>query len=268
MICPSHVLPLNEPWSYSRRPSLSVESFGTFQDSAADASSALYRWLLQFARRCTQSQMLEAGRRLLPILESSIRRISRTIRRAPRSRTVEGERSRLRLSRRASIFEAFAQTDQLLSETYGISARRIEGAELSVFDPSLRPELGGRLRLRFTTVRSDPTSWFASGASICRETASSWWRVAASTPVPKSGGSIESLQTSNGEMQADHFVFALGAWSSKWSAALGLPAPGRAWQGLFRHHEPAGDLPSAPHVVPRTAHRRDTVRRRVSGSAR
>jgi D-amino-acid dehydrogenase len=45
------------------------------------------------------------------------------------------------------------------------------------------------------------------------------------------GGSLECLHTTNGDVQADRFVIAAGAWSGPLTAALGAPLPVQAGKG-------------------------------------
>ncbi len=222
MICPSHVLPLNEPGAL-REGVLSLLNPSAPLRIRLQMRLDLYRWLLQFARRCTHRQMLEAGQRLLPILESSIDEYRTLFAELPAAGQWK-ENGLAYVFREQPSLDAFAQTDQLLSETYGITARRIESAELSAFDPALRSDLAGAYVYDHDgSVRPDrlvhdwSTLLAHNGVELVER--------CGLEAVRKSGNSIESLQTSNGEMKADHFVFALGAWSSKWSDALSCQLP-------------------------------------------
>ena len=140
-ICPSHVLPLNEPGAIR-------EGLGSlFRPSAPlriqpQLRLDLYRWLLQFARRCTHEQMLELGRRLLPLLEFSMSEYESWFEQMPNI----GAWQRNGLAyvfRTPARFEQFAETDELVARAYGITSRRIEASELEAFDPALRPDLAG-----------------------------------------------------------------------------------------------------------------------------
>ena len=221
-ICPSHVLPLNEPGAL-REGLLSL-----FQPTAPlrirpQMRLGLYRWMLQFARRCTHRQMIEAGRRLLPILESSMDEFHALFRELPATGQWK-ENGLAYVFEGEAGFEGFAETDRLLSKTYGVTARRIERTEIPDFDPALRPDLAGAFFYDDDgSVRPDQLvrDWRAhlsqNGVALvenCRL-----------EEVQAKGSSIGSLRTSGGEMTADHFVFALGAWSTKWSASLRCDLP-------------------------------------------
>ncbi len=221
-ICPSHVLPLNEPGALR-------EGLFSLLDPTAplrirpQMRLSLYHWLFQFARRCSHSQMLETGRRLLPMLESSISEYRELFATLPAAGEWK-ENGLAYVFREEAGFAAFAQTDGLLSKTYGVTARRIESTDLGAFDPALRPSLAGAYVYdQDGSVRPDRlvSDWRAhlaqNGVDLvenCRL-----------EEVRKSGNSVASLLTSRGEMTADHFVFALGAWSSKWSDQLRCELP-------------------------------------------
>ena len=222
MICPSHVLPLNEPGAL-REGLLSMFDPKAPLRIRPQMRMALYRWLLQFARRCTHSQMLEAGRRLMPILESSIEEYHALFAALPSAGEWK-ENGLAYVFREEAGFEAFARTDRLLSETYGVEARRIEGAELGSFDDSLLPDLAGAYVYDHDgSVRPDRLvrDWrehlLHEGVDLIEN--------CSLEGVDKSGNAVRSLRTSNGEMTADHFVFALGAWSGKWSKELRCELP-------------------------------------------
>ncbi|MEM8961279.1 MAG: FAD-dependent oxidoreductase, partial [Acidobacteriota bacterium] len=222
MICPSHVLPLNEP-SALREGLLSLFNPTAPLRIKPQIRMGLYRWLLQFARRCTHSQMLDAGHRLLPILESSLDAYHQLFAELPTAGQWK-ENGLAYVFKSEEGLEAFADTDRLLSSTYGVSARRIEGSELSDFDPALRPDLAGAYiydedgSVRPDQLVSDWSQHLAQNGVQLIEHCSL-------DTVEKSGGSIDSLHTTAGEMKADHYVFALGAWSKKWSAALDCDLP-------------------------------------------
>ena len=247
MICPSHVLPLNEPGALREGLRSLLNPSAPFR-IRPQMRLGLYRWLLQFARRCTHGQMLEAGRRLLPILESSIDEYRALFAELPAAGQWK-ENGLAYVFREAQSFEAFAGTDRLLSKTYRITARRIEGAELSNFDPSLRPDLAGAYvydhdgSVRPDELIRDWSQHLARNGVVLKESCGL-------EDLRTSGSSIESLRTANGEMKADHFVFALGAWSGKWSDALRCRLPVEPGKGYSVTMSRPEVCPRHPMLVP------------------
>ncbi|MEM7051130.1 MAG: FAD-dependent oxidoreductase [Acidobacteriota bacterium] len=240
-ICPSHVLPLNEPGAL-REGLVSLVNPSAPLRIRPQMRLSLYRWLLQFARRCTHRQMLEAGRCLLPILESSMDEYRKLFTELPAAGEWK-ENGLAYVFQEEAAFEAFARTDRLLSETYGVTAQRVEGDDLSAFDPALKPGLAGAYFYDDDgSVRPDRLvrDWSGhlsrSGVELIED--------CRLEGVSRSGGAIVSLSTSRGDMTADHFVFALGSWSSKWSSELrcALPVePGKGYSVTM----------SRPQVCPR-----------------
>ncbi len=221
-ICPSHVLPLNEPAAL-RDGLLSLLNPSAPFRIRPQMRLALYRWMLQFARRCTHRNMLATGRQLLPILASSMDEYRALFATLPAAGQWK-ENGLAYVFRGSREFEAFGQTDRLLSETYGVTARRIEGADLRAFDPALRPDLAGAYvydhdgSVRPDQLIRDWTRHLAhKGVRLVEDCGLENLRT--------SDGLIESLRTTQGEMKADHYVFAVGAWSSKWATALDCQLP-------------------------------------------
>ncbi|MEM9557218.1 MAG: FAD-dependent oxidoreductase [Acidobacteriota bacterium] len=247
MICPSHVLPLNEPGALR-------DGFLSLFDRTAPLKIRpqmrldLYRWLIEFARRCSHRQMIEAGHNLLPLLHSSLDEYHALFAELPRAGQWK-ENGLAYVFRDEASLEGFARTDRLLSETYGIGARRIEGADLATFDPSLRPDLAGAFvydhdgSVRPDQLVRDWSRYLESrGVDLVSQ--------CSLDAVRASGGAIESVQTSTGEMTADHYVFALGAWSSHWSKALGCRLPVEPGKGYSITMSRPQSCPLHPMLFP------------------
>ncbi|MEM8933923.1 MAG: FAD-dependent oxidoreductase, partial [Acidobacteriota bacterium] len=226
MICPSHVLPLNEPAALREGLLSLLDPSAPFR-IRPQLRIDLYRWLFQFARRCTHRQMLDAGRRLVPILESSMDEYHALFAELAADEREAGQWKENGLAyvfREASSFEAFARTDELLSTTYGVTARRIEGDAIVEFDPALRPDLAGAyIYDEDGSVR--PDQWVRDWSAHLSANGVELVEQCSLDDVHISGDTITSLTTSKGSMRADHVVFALGAWSSHWSEALGCRLP-------------------------------------------
>ena len=62
----------------------------------------------------------------------------------------------------------FAATDQLLTNHFGVSARRLEGQELPAFDPAIRPGLAGAFHYQ-DDAHLNPAALTANWAQRLRE---------------------------------------------------------------------------------------------------
>jgi D-amino-acid dehydrogenase len=120
--------------------------------------------------------------------------------------------------------ERFAETDRMLTEHFGVAARRIDGSELPTFDPGLKTGLAGGFHYPGdASVRPDRLNheW----ASRLRAEGVRFIEGCELQCVQKSAGRITGLATSKGVLEADRFVFAMGAWSTRWSSQLQCRIP-------------------------------------------
>jgi D-amino-acid dehydrogenase len=221
-ICPSHVLPLTEPGAIGTAIRSLFNPRAPFRVKPR-FSPALWNWLWQFARRCNQQQMLTAGHHLKAILDSSMREYRELV--AAESLNCEWtENGLLYVLRTEHGMREFAKTDRLLTDHFGVTARRIEGDALPAFDPALKTGLAGAFHYEGdVSVRPDLLN--ADWARRLQERGVSFLERCRLERIHNSGGRILALETSRGELSADHIVFAMGAWSPRLSAELKCPIP-------------------------------------------
>ena len=210
-LVPSHILPLTSPESLLKGFKSLVQPRGAFRVKP-QLRPALYRWMLQFGRRCTQRQMIEAGKVLQTILDLSIAEY-RHLLSNPEMECEWQDNGLLFVFQSTSALQEFAATDAFLEEEFGVAARLIPGADLQDFDPAFREGLAGAYRYEDDgCVRPDKlnTSWvkWLSSQDV------TFIDHCQLKTVQKRNGKISSLLTSQGRMTADRYVFATGAWSS------------------------------------------------------
>jgi D-amino-acid dehydrogenase len=140
-ICPSHVLPLTAPGTIPKAITSFFNPAATFRVKPR-LSTAFWNWMWQFAKRCNRRQMLTAGAHLKSLLDSSMTEFQQLV--SGQSLDCEWQDSGLLyVLQTASGMRDFAATYQVLSEQFGVKARRIDGEELPGFDPALKPGLAG-----------------------------------------------------------------------------------------------------------------------------
>ncbi|WP_298862387.1 FAD-dependent oxidoreductase [uncultured Gimesia sp.] len=242
-ICPSHVLPLTEPGA------IRVALKSLFTPNAPfrvkpRLSPALWNWIWQFAKRCTQRQMLEAGKHLQSILDSSMLEYRRLI--AEEQLDCEWtEKGLLYVLQTEKGMHEFSQTDKILSDHFGVKARRIEGTDLCTVDPALKDNLAGAFYYPGdASVRPDllNTQW----AERLKQRGVKFVENCELQNIGKSEGQITHLKTSKGEMDADRIIFATGAWSPQLSAELEchLPIqPGKGYSVTMQRPDPCPIYP-------------------------
>lgn len=221
-ICASHVLPLNEPANLLAALRSLVNPRAPFRVKPQWRPSLL-RWFWEFARRCNHRHALSAGGAMKSILDASIREYEALFQ-AGEFEAQWQPLGLLYVLRTRRGMERFAAQDAMLRDTFGVAARRLESSELPEFEPALRPGLAGGFLydgdafLRPDALTGNWTRWLASRGVRFEEGN----RVQG---VEKTAGEITRLLTDTGEVTADHYVFASGAWSTAVAADLGCPVP-------------------------------------------
>lgn len=246
-ICPSHVLPLTEPGAIGMAISSLLDRNAPFRVKPR-LSPALWNWMWQFARRCNHRQMVSAGRHLKSILDSSMEEYRRLI--VEESFDCEWkENGLLYVLKTDPGMDEFAKTDRLLTEQFDVSATRIDGRDLPSFDPALKPGLAGAFHYPGdASVRPDLLN--GQWSSRLRDTGVTFIEACELRGIRKSSGRITGLTTSNGDLNADHFVFATGAWSTRLSAQLEcrIPIqPGKGYSVTMKRPDPC---PRYPMLLP------------------
>jgi D-amino-acid dehydrogenase len=221
-VCPSHVLPLAAPgavWAtlrtlFRRNSPLKVRPGVVLKNPG---------WFLGFARRCNARDMLAAGRAIQALLNSSRALFDELI----RTEQIECEwqaKGLLFVFLSKSHFEHYAHTDELLRREFAMPARRFDSSELAALEPALKPGMaGGYLYESDAHLRPDRLMsklkrvLLALGVEV-RENC-------AACGFAKTNGTATAVRTSAGEIPADQFVVATGAWTPLLNGELGCRVP-------------------------------------------
>ena len=221
-VCPSHVLPFAAPgaiWStlktlFQRNSPLKVRP---------GVALANLGWFLGFARKCNTRDMMTAGRAIQALLNSSRTLFDELI----RTERIECEweaKGLLFVFQTPKHFEHYAHTDELLRREFAMPAKRFDSAALATLEPALKPgQAGGYLYESDAHLRPDRLMselqrvLLALGVEI-RENC-------AARGFAKSNGTASAVHTNTGDIPADHFIVATGAWTPQLNAALGCRVP-------------------------------------------
>jgi D-amino-acid dehydrogenase len=246
-ICASHILPLTEP-----------EALWTGLKSLFDPKAAfrirpslrpeLWLWMLQFMRRCNHQQMLTAGKALKALLDSSLQEYH-GIMKEGQLHCEWQEKGLLFAFKGERGMEQFASMDRFITKHFGVSADHIDGTDLPAFDPALRPGLLGAFHYpKDTSVRPDILNrqWVEN----LRGRGVHFIENCSLTDVLKSSEKIDALDTSNGRIEAEQFVFATGAWSSKLAPLLGCRIPVEPGKGYSVTMSRPKNCPAHPMLFP------------------
>lgn len=252
MICPSHILPLTMPGVVGKGLRSLFDSQAAFRIKP-QARFALYRWLYQFARRCTAAQARQTALQLQSILDASMAEY-RSLLAYPRIAEVWREGGSLCVFRSEQALHQYVASEVASQREFGITAELLDPAAIARLSPGILPEVRGGVFFHGDAfVRPDQLS--GSWLSQLRVDGVT---VLANTPVQSvaiAGGRIASVTTSKGDMTADRYVFALGSWSRQLQQWLNLDLPvepGKGYSALV-------DRPPASPALPVTFPERNVV---------
>ena len=246
-LVPSHVLPLTAPdaiWTGMK---------SVFQPKAAfrvkpQLRPALYRWMIEFGRRCTKRQMLEAGKVLHEILEASMLEFQELFS-DPALDCEWQDNGMLFVFRNDDALQDFARMDDMLIDEYGLAARHIPGDELTEFEPALLDDLAGAYYYKGDS-HLRPNKLNEVWSQRLREKEITFVEQCRVDAVETQDGQVTGLLTPDGKMTADHYVFAAGAWSSNFADSLDCNIPVEPGKGYSVTMSRPEITPSHPMLIP------------------
>jgi D-amino-acid dehydrogenase len=220
-VCPSHILPLAMPGAVRRTLKALFQPNSPLSiKPRLDAS--LWSWLWRFARRCNLQDMVAAGRAIQALLQSS--RVLYDDLFQTESLEAEWEtRGLLFVFLTSEAMDHYAQTDQLLRENFGLGARRHDGQGLMDLEPALRPGLAGGWHY-LTDGHLRPDKLMASWRNLLSKHGVAIHEDCEFQGFPRENRAL-AIRTSKGEMSADAFVVAAGAWTPLLNLDLGCRIP-------------------------------------------
>lgn len=222
LVVPSHVLPLAEPgaaWDglkslFNRRAALRV---------SPRFDVRLWKWMWQFTRRCNTRHMVESGRAIQPLLTSSRAMYDALMASEPLDCEWQA-RGLLFVFRDQREMDAYAKTNEFLTDVFNAPATRYDATRLNELEPALNTGLAG--------------GWHYPGDAHLRpdKLMSSWRKLLESrgveirehcefTGLQTDGGNCSAVKTSAGDLPATHLVMTLGAWSPLHEKTLGCKLP-------------------------------------------
>lgn len=221
-VCPSHVLPLAAPGAIWSTFKTMLQRNSPFKVRSRTLLAHL-GWFLGFARKCNRRDMLAAGHGIQALLNSSRSLFAELI--SSENLDCEWEaKGLLFVFRSQKAFEHYARTDELLRVEFGMGARRLDGAALEAFEPALAPgnaggyHYEGDAHLRPDRLMSELRRVLLGLGVDIRE------RCEALGFVRKSDRAA-AVRLIDGELAADQFVLATGAWTPLLNRELGCRVP-------------------------------------------
>jgi D-amino-acid dehydrogenase len=223
LFSPSHAMPLAVPGAIK-------ETMHAFFRTGSPLSIRpridfrLWAWLMRFAKRCNREDMLSAA----PGREALIRSSGELYRELREQEDLSCEwkdNGCLMIYQGERGLEAHGNKAALLRELFGIETQRLDAKELDEFEPALIPG-------------QNAGAWFYEGDSHMRPEAllDGWRDLCAEAGVEildgreakgfhRNGARAKSLKTNQGDLEADAFVLATGAWAPELEKEVGASIP-------------------------------------------
>lgn len=247
LILPSHILPVNAPGAVKTALTSLFDRHATFRVKPQIRLSFV-NWMLQFALASTKAKMLDSARHLKTIVDSSLREFE-TLLEAGGIECDWRKAGLLHLFRSRKEFDQYAETDDLLSEHFGVSARRIEGEALPGIDPALKPGLAGGYFYE-DDARLRPDLLASAWASRLRAKGVQFVEHCEAHSVERSGPRVTAVASANGRFEAGSIVLAAGACSGAFARELGCSVPVEPGKGYSITLESPPRRPKSSLVLP------------------
>jgi D-amino-acid dehydrogenase len=222
-VCPSHVLPLTVPGAVRATLKALLSRNAPFVIRLPRLDRTLLSWLAQFARRCNVRDMMEAGRALQALLFSSRSLYDTLMKEEPFDCEWEA-RGMLVVFLHQKAMEHHAETDRLLRESFDMGAERYDGDRLLELEPALKPGLAGGWLYK-SDAHLRPDRLMASWRRVLEVRGVTIRERCEMTGLVREDGRARAVVTGQGEVPADAFVIATGAWTPLLAEALGWRVP-------------------------------------------
>ncbi len=245
LVSPSHILPLAGPGAVRTALAALLRPNGPLAIKPR-LDPSLWSWLYHFARRCNRHDMMEAGRAIQALLNSSRRLYDQLM--AEEAIECEWEaRGVLFVLRTPAGMKHHAETAKLLGESFDVHPKPLDGKDMLALEPALKPGLpGGWLYEEDAHLRPDRlmASWrqslSARGVTVHEG--------CAVRSIIREDSRAQAVMTQRGRLEAEAFVFATGALTPLLEEHLGCRIPIQPGKGYSITMPRPAPCPSRPLI--------------------
>ncbi len=243
-VSPSHVLPLAQPGTIRKTLKQMFQANSPFAIKPRLSWQAL-QWFLKFAGRCNQRDMLDAAGGNHAMLQSSKELYQRWV-----SQGLEcqwQEVGNLFVFEHQRDFEAFADTERLIQQNFGVSATPLPMKQLVELEPAIKPVVAGawyyqgdchlRPDLLMSGLRTLLENRNVSILENCEVK-----RLIADAQA------IRGVEIDGDTIEADQFVVAMGAWTPFLNRQLGCKIPIQPGKGYSLTMPAPEKMPKIPII--------------------
>jgi D-amino-acid dehydrogenase len=244
-VCPSHVLPLAAPGAVGMALRSLLSPHSAFRIKPR-LDFSLWNWLFQFARRCNTRDMFQSGHAIQALLASSRRLYDEFL----QAESIDCEwetRGLLFVFQSQKGMDHYAETDRMLGATFNLPATRYDGDALTTLEPALKPGHSGGFFYR-TDAHLRPDRLMAAWRRVLEGRGVSVRENCAMTGFIREGGRARAVVTPQGDLPAEAFVVATGAWTPLLRKHLGCRIPIQPGKGYSITMPRPARCPSIPMI--------------------
>lgn len=229
LVCPSHVLPLAGPGEIGKAFRALFQKNSPFSIKPR-WDPALWNWLIRFARRCNERDMLASGRAIHALLDSSRNLYDELFRQEPLDAEWE-TRGLLFVFATNQAMEHYAHADRFCREQFGFGGTRYDRESLIRLEPALKSGLAGGWHYEHD-AHLRPDKLLASWRRLLEQRGVTILEDCELRGIVRQGRRAQAAETTRGTLTADALVIATGAWTPRLRVDLGcriLIQPGKGY---------------------------------------
>ncbi len=221
-VSPSHVIPLAHPGQISKglKGMLSRQTALRIEPKKI---LSLWPWLLKFAMRCNERDMMQAGLACHPLLQSSAA-LYRELIESQNMQVEWNTDGLLFVYRDQHEFDAYGQTDEWLRKHFQVSAEPLPGSKLTDLEPALKTGLAGAW-LYNCDAHLRPDKLMSELRRLVDESGVRVIENCEMKSLKNSGTRVTAVETSGAEIEADEVLIATGSWTPLLKESLGVKLP-------------------------------------------
>ncbi len=244
-VCPSHAMPLSGPGVVAHTlPSLFRRDAPLSIPARFDP--ALWKWLLQFTRQCTDERMMHAANGRHALLASSMSLYRQIV----REESIDCEwtdRGLLLVYKSRQEFDSYKTTADLLKREFAIEAVSYAGEAVKELEPSLKSGMAGGWHFP-ADAHVRPDKLLAGLKTAIQRLGGVIREDVEVTSLKTEGGRVCSVETSKGSFTADVIVLATGAEAPQFARAIGCRLPIQPGKGYSLTMQPLKNQPKIPMI--------------------
>lgn len=247
LVCPSHVLPLTEPGAFKSALKALVTRNSAFKIQPR-LDPALWSWFWQFAKRCNHDSMVQAAHCIQALLASAMSEYRQMVH-EERLDCEWQAKGLLFVYRNSRLWNAFDTTNRLLREHFGEPAKKLNREETLELEPALLPQIAGGWFYK-NDAHLHPAKLLRSMRERLEDSGVQFLEHCEMKSVEGRRSDLLHIETSQGPLSADTFLFACGAWTPMLNDHLGCRVPIQPGKGysMTMPHPRLG--PKTPMIFP------------------